>query len=62
MFTKVRKLQKETEKVINANFSPENRLTLEIYQWNLSVQRELPGNFAVTASYVGSGTSHHRHM
>jgi hypothetical protein len=42
----------------SAEFWPEDRPILETYQWNLSVQRELPGNFAITASYVGSGTSH----
>ena len=41
-----------------AVFWPEDLPILETYQWNLSVQRELPGNFAVTASYVGSGTAH----
>jgi hypothetical protein len=31
------------------SFFPEDRPTQETYQWNLSVQRELPWNFAVTA-------------
>lgn len=38
------------------NSVPADRPVLETYQWNLSVQRELPGNFSFTASYVGSGT------
>lgn len=42
----------------NYVFFPENRPTQETYQWNLSVQHQLPGNFAVTAAYVGSGTTH----
>lgn len=39
-------------------YFPADRPTQETYQWNLSVQRQLPGNIAVTAGYVGSGTIH----
>ncbi len=39
------------------NFFPEDRPVQETYQWNLSLQRQLPWNVALTAGYVGSGTS-----
>lgn len=30
----------------------------EVYQWNFSLQRELPGSFVTTLAYVGSGSSY----
>lgn len=29
-----------------------------VYQWNVSIQRELPKDMAITASYVGSGSNY----
>src|SRR3989441_6825271 len=35
-------------------YSPDYRVPERIYQYNVSVQRELPGRFVVTGAYVGS--------
>src|SRR4029079_12079580 len=35
-------------------YSPDYQVPERIYQYNLSVQRELPGQFVATAAYVGS--------
>src|SRR5207244_10137208 len=35
-------------------FSPNYKVPERIYQYNFSVQQELPGNFVVTGAYVGS--------
>jgi len=35
-------------------YSPDYKVPERIYQYNFSVQQELPGNFVVTGAYVGS--------